>query len=129
MGVAGLRTTAQVRHHALEVGHGLLVHGDPGRTRVDEGVEVAVGVLDHEVDVEGQRRGPAQRLHDGRAQGDVGDEVPVHHVHVQDARPAAGGGGHLLGQAREVGGQDRGGEDHGPPWLTSRPIEVWGLTR
>jgi hypothetical protein len=53
-------------------------------------------------------------LHDGRAEGDVGDEVAVHHVHVDDGSAAALGAGDLVGEVGEVRGEDGEGQfDHG----------------
>ena len=57
----------------------------------------------------------------GRTQGEVGDEVAVHHVDVDDARPAALGRCDLVRQAAEVGGQDRRGEDH---WAGLADVEA-----
>ena len=63
----------------------------------------------------------ADRLHHRRPEGDVGDEVAVHDVDVDGARAAALGGGDVLAEAREVGGEDRRREDH---WR--RPAHVEG---
>ena len=50
---------------------------------------VARGVGDHQVDVERQRRGAPDRLHDVGSDREVRDEVAVHHVEVQ---PIGAGG-------------------------------------
>ena len=120
---------AQERDLALQVRHRFLVQRDPGRPRVHEGLQVPVRVLDHQVNVEGKRRGLVEGRHDGRAERDVGDEMTVHDVDVHERRPTAGGARDLFREAREVGRKDRRGEDHGPLWLTSRLIAVWGFTR
>jgi len=39
---------------------------------------------------------------------DVGHEVPVHHVQVDPVGPGPLGLGHMLAQAGDVGGEDRG---------------------
>ena len=55
------------------------------------------------------RRGDAvitQRLANRRAKAEVGDEVVVHHVKVDDIRPGGKHGGDILAQAGEIGGQD-----------------------
>ena len=114
---------------ALEMGQGFDVEAHPVRARVGEGVDVAVGVLDHQVDVQRQPGGAADRLDHRRADRDVGDEVPIHHVEVEERRPAALGPRDLLGEAAEVRGEDRRSEDHGPSLLISRLSAVRGLTR
>ena len=73
---------------------------------VGEVLQVPPGLGHHEVTVEEERRVAAQRRHHGRPDGDIGDEVPVHHVDVEPV------GGlrhlpHLLGQQAEVGRQHR----------------------
>jgi hypothetical protein len=51
-----------------------------------EGLEVASGLAHHQVAVEESVAVLAQGLHDGRADRYVGNEVTVHHVHVQPVR-------------------------------------------
>ena len=102
--------------------------------RLDEVGDVALGPLDHQVDVEdglGRQR-LAQRADDDRAEGDRRDEVAVHHVAVDEPRA----GGHdlldLRGQPREVGAEDRGrdaaarsdGHSIDPPQCTQVTIAV-----
>ncbi len=129
-GHAGLDPAVlQVGHRPLEVGQRLRVQADPRRPGVDECVEVAVRVLDHQVHVQGQRGGAPDRFHHRRTQGDVGDEVPVHHVDVDRARAAALGGGDVLAEPREVRGQDRRRQDHCAALLTSSATAARGVTR
>ena len=104
---AGLRAElADAREAAVEVGAGLGVDGDDVGAGGDEGLEEGVGGRDHQVDVErGPRAGAERRDHVG-AEGDVGDEMAVHHV---DLHPVGAGGldrGHLLAEAGEVGRED-----------------------
>ena len=56
---------------------------------VDEAVDVAGRLADHQVRVDGQLRQPADCGDDVRAEGDVGHEMPVHDVKMEpiDARP------------------------------------------
>ena len=64
------------------------VEGDRAAARLDVRHGVPVGVLDHQVRVERQVGGPGQRLDHRRAEGQVRDEVVVHHVDVhQSALP------------------------------------------
>ena len=65
-----------------------------------------VGVLDHEVAVEWELRDGADGLDDGWAEGDVGDEVAVHDVDVDDGAACGCGEGDLIGEVSEVGGED-----------------------
>ena len=73
----------------------------------DEVLDVAVGLLDHQVHVERPRRDALDRPHHRRADRDVGDEVAVHHVHVNQIGAAALGGRDVAPERREVGRQDR----------------------
>ena len=66
------------------------------------------GVLDHQVAVEGNLGCLQQRFHDREAEGQVRDEVRVHDVDVQPI--CAGDGLGFVGETREVGGQDGGGD-------------------
>ena len=54
----------QVRQH-------LDVHRQHRRAGVDERVDVAIRILDHQVHVERHRGDALDRAHDGRADGDV----------------------------------------------------------
>ena len=89
------------------------VDGAAVGARVGEGLEIAPGLRHHEVAVEEERRVTPQRGHDRWTDGEVGHEVPVHHVDVEPV----GGRGHLadlLGQRSEIRRQDRGGDAHEP---------------
>ena len=54
----------------------------------------------------------AQRVDDDRAHGDRRDEVPVHHVDVDDLDPGLEHGGDLLAEPCEVGAEDRRRDRH-----------------
>ena len=66
----------------------------------------------HQVDIQWQGRGGADALHHRDADGDVGHEQAVHHVHMDVV-----GGGDLLdvtAQVGKIGGENGGGDlDHG----------------
>jgi hypothetical protein len=115
---------------------GFRVDGDAARPglRVSEGVPV--GVVDHQVAVDGQRRMLEQRLDDRQADGEVRDEVVVHHVDVEPVGCFLDGL-RLIGEPGEVGGQDAGRDLNGhavpslgatpvPP-VTARGDSVWGV--
>ena len=86
---------------------------DAVRPGAGEVGDVALGPLDHQVDVEVTVRAVhlvGERRHHLRAHAEGGHEVAVHHVDVDRARAGVEHRGDLLAQAREVGGQD-GGRD------------------
>ena len=51
---------------------------------IREAREQDTGVVDHQMAVEEQVGARSQRRDDGRADREVGHEVPVHHVDVQE---------------------------------------------
>jgi hypothetical protein len=114
---------------ALQVGDGLHVHADRARARVREGVEVGLGVRQHQVCVHRQRGGPAAGLDDSGPERDVRHEAPVHHVDVDHRGAATLGPLDLLPEPAQVAGQDRRGEDHDGGLLTSRLSAARALTR
>src|SRR5208283_568222 len=92
---------------------GLLLDGDHVGAGLGEDGDVVVGVLDHEMTVEGELGDGADGLDHGRAEGDVGDEVAVHDVDVDDGAAAALGCGYFIGEVGKVGGENGEGEfDH-----------------
>ncbi len=72
-----------------------------------EGLEELTGVGHHEMAVEEELSVAADRLDDGRPEGDVRHEVAVHHVDMQPVRPSLDRGD-LVGEDAEVGRKDRG---------------------
>ena len=88
-----------------------------------EVLHVALGALDHQMDVE-QDVEVAQRRHGLRAHRQRRDEVAVHDVDVDDLGAGVDDRLHLLAQAAEVGGQDRGG-DAAPHISTSIEPSQW----
>ena len=97
----------------VEVGRRLDVERDPvGPGLVEQGHKGA-GVLDHEVDVDGQAGFAADGRDELGAEGQVGHEMPVHDVDVDEIGPGLLGQPDGLAEPREIGGQDRrGDEDH-----------------
>ena len=86
---------------------------DVVRPGLGELLDVTIGLLDHQVDVDRATRVVDEVRDRGRHQRpdrDGRDEVTVHHVDVDEARA---GGHHLLdlrAEPREVGGEDRRGD-------------------
>src|SRR5208337_3639387 len=112
---AGLH--AVVKNHlerAVQVRAGLVVDTEPVGSRFGKGGDEFVGVIDHQVAVEGQAGGLAQAGNHGRAEGQVGDEVAVHDIDVDGRAAAALGCGDLIGQAGKIRGEDGGQQlNHG----------------
>ncbi len=65
------------------------MHGDDVGARLGEGFEDRIAGRDHQMHVENLLAVRAQRLHHVRPDGDVGHEMPVHHVHMD---PVGSGG-------------------------------------
>ena len=68
------------------------------------------GVFDHQVAVERHGGRPPKALHHGKTNGEVGDEVIVHHVDVQPVGVRLHGT-RLIGETGKVSGKDAG-RDH-----------------
>src|SRR3546814_758740 len=81
--------------------------GDRVRARLGEGFEIRIDRRDHQMDVEGLAGVGAQRLHHRRADRDVGDEMPVHHVDMDPVGARAVDRAYFLSEFREIGGEDR----------------------
>ncbi len=85
---------------------GLDMDGQKIGARPDEGLDVALGLDDHQMHVERQPRALAYGLDDGRADGEVGHEAAVHDVHVELVGAARLDAGHGLAQRGEIGGEN-----------------------
>jgi len=79
------------------------VIGTGGRERLEKPERVH----HHEVHVQRKRRELAHRLDQNRTEREVGYELPVHHVDVQEIGARAGDDPDLVLEAREIGGEDR----------------------
>src|SRR5579872_2284982 len=67
----------------VEVNAGFLVHRDPVRPGGHKFGDVLVRILNHEVAIQRDLGGLAEGSHDGRAYGDIGHKMAVHHIHVE----------------------------------------------
>ncbi len=76
-----------------------------------EGLDKGVAGRDHQMHVEDLLRVRTERLHDVGADGDVGHEMPVHDVDMDPVAARRIDGAHLLAEPREVGREDRRGND------------------
>src|SRR6185369_9522654 len=73
---------------------------------LEELVDELPGVRDHEMRVEGQAGAAPKRLDRLRAEGQVRDEVAVHHVEVDPVGPFALCSGDRMGEVAEIGVED-----------------------
>ena len=85
--------------------------------RIGEAFEQDGRVVDHQMAVEEELGALAERPHDHRTDGEVGDEVAVHHVDVEQVG-RVGDAIHLGRELSEVGRQDRRRQFH---WLYGTP--------
>src|SRR3989454_388738 len=113
------RIQGQARHHpqlfygvelALHVYRGLGMQSEHRRTRAGEGFDVVLRLDDNQVPVARLVGELAQRLDHAGAERDVRDEAPVHHVDMQPTGSRLEDLGHLVRQARQVGGQHAWGD-------------------
>ena len=87
------------------------MHGQVRRAGLRKGFEITFGLFDHQVHVERQFGGALVGLHQERAHGDVGDEVAVHHVHMDPTRAGSFERFDVLAQAQVIRRDDGGGDD------------------
>ena len=97
--------------------------GDDVRASVAELLYIADRAIDHQMDIQRQGGGGTNGLDHRDADGDVGYEQTVHHVHVDVV-----GGGDLFdvtGQVGKIRGQDGGGDlDHRAASFRAAPAAV-----
>ncbi len=106
----------------MEVDRGFLMHGHPVGARIEEQGDEVPRPLDHQVDVQGEPGGFPERSDSLRPEGQVGHEVPVHDVDMDQVGAGLLGHLHRLAHLGEIGGQDRRRQhDHR---LTSREMRL-----
>ena len=91
---------------------GLDVHRKGGGAGIAKGLDGALGVLDHQVDVEGQLRIAPAMLNGPRPDGDRRDEVAIHDIEVDPVGTRLLELRDLLTQPAEVGREERRGDQH-----------------
>jgi len=69
-------------------------------------------VFDHEVDIEWSGRCAGDGLDDHRADGEVGDEMPIHHIDMHQVASAITDRRDIARKMTEVGREDTGGYLH-----------------
>ena len=86
----------------FQVHGGFHMNAQPVGPGLHKVLDVALGIADHQVDIQGQGGGPADGLGHCRADGDIGDEMPVHDIHVNPVDPGLLRFTDLLRQAAEI---------------------------
>src|SRR5579884_1474238 len=81
---------------------GLIMDAYPIGPSIRKCRDKLVRVFNHQVAVKRQVCGLAQRLHHRGPERNIGDEVPVHHIYMDDAAAAALRRGNLVGKARKI---------------------------
>ena len=89
-------------HRAMEMRAGLYVNREIVRSCLCELGDKGIGVRNHEVDVEGQLSDFSERRYDRRTDGQIGDEMSVHDIDMEDVGPRPFHGCHFLGQSGKV---------------------------
>src|ERR1700751_3785601 len=74
---------------AVQVTAGFVMHAYPVRSGVAKCRDKFIGILDHQVAIEGKTRDLAQRLDDRRSERNVRHKVPIHYVDMDDRATAA----------------------------------------
>ena len=100
-----------VLERAVEVRPSLGMDGDDVGAGLGESVEEQVDRRNHQMDVERLRRVRAERFHHARADGEVGNEMAVHHVDVDPVGARLVDRADFLAELGEVGGEDRRGDE------------------
>jgi hypothetical protein len=72
------------------------------RPSLDKGLHQSVRVRHHEVHIEWQFREAAHRRAHRRSEGEVGDEVTIHHVEVEKIRTGHLDGANLVGDVSQI---------------------------
>ena len=122
--------TLDVRNRSVQVRRHLDVDRQHVCAGFSEIVDESVGFRNHQMDVEWTRRDLLERANHRCADGDIGDEVPVHDVNVDQVGPPALHRGDIPAQMREVRRQDGRSNLHTEMChrLTSSEIESDGPT-
>ncbi len=86
-----------------------LVHGNHVGACLREQRNVLLGILNHQMHIQGQLGCLAKRRHDGHSDRNVRHKVSVHHIHMEERCAASFHGANSFSQGCEVRGKNRGG--------------------
>ena len=98
---------------AMQMGAGFRMHRDVIAAGLGEGLKIGIGWRDHEVRVKDLLAVRADRLDDVGAIGNVGHEMPVHHVEMDPVGARRVHGADFFAQFGEIRRQDRRRDDEG----------------
>ena len=87
----------------MDVASGFNVHRQRVGAGVPEGLDIALGIFDHHMDIEGQPCIAPAMLDGTRADRDRRHEVSVHDVEVDPIGTGLLQGGHLFTEPAEIG--------------------------
>jgi hypothetical protein len=82
---------------------------DPGLRKF---IDKKIGMQNHQMRLQRQARHPPERVDNRWSHGKVGDEMPVHHVHMDAICSGALGLRNLIAQMSEISGENRRRELH-----------------
>jgi hypothetical protein len=95
---------------SVEMDAGFLVNGNPIGAGFGERRYEFVGSFNHEMTIERDTANLSERGNDGRTDCEIGDEVAVHDVDVQNGRPALDGRLRFCAEAGKVSRENGGSE-------------------
>ena len=112
---------------AIEMDAGFLVDRDPSSAGFRESGDEFVRPFNHEMTIEWDFRDFAKRGYDRRPDGDIRDEVAIHHVHVENGGTSFDSGLDFRAETSEVSRQDGRSEiDHRSVQLATRACSACG---
>jgi hypothetical protein len=91
---------------AIEMDASLLMDGNPVGANFREFGNEEIGILDHEVAIEGDFELATKGANDRRPDSEIGDEVAVHDIEMEDGAATVDGLLGIGGKLREVGGKN-----------------------
>lgn len=92
---------------AVDMRTGLDMGGDQIGPRLGIGLDIGIDRRDHQVNVHEGLHMRAERLHGGRAEGQVRHEMSVHHIDMDPVGALILDGPDLAAEIGKIGGQDR----------------------
>src|SRR3569832_1384894 len=92
---------------SVQVNTSFLMYRNPVRTGIRKCRDVQVGILDHQMAVDRSFNGLTERLQHRRSDRDIRNEMPVHHVEMEDRAATFYRGSRLLPKPRKISGKYR----------------------
>jgi hypothetical protein len=76
-----------------------------------KGFDVALGLFDHQMDIQREFRNASAGLDDKRSHGDVGREMPIHHIDMDPVPAGSFDGGNLFAEPCKIRGENGSGNN------------------